>query len=89
MAVDGWNEEIWFRLNAPVCTVWAEADAVCELAIDCTEDAGFNSAPSAPTETAWPAVKVALAVESAVASFNWDRLARIPELTTLRLEAPV
>ena len=89
MAKEGWNEEIWFRLNAPACTVCADADAVCELAIDCTEDAGLNSAPSAPTETVWAALKAALAVESAVAPFNWDSPLSRPELTTLRLEAPV
>jgi hypothetical protein len=87
--MDGSNDEIWFRLNTAACTVCAEAVAVCELAIDCTEDAGFNSAPSAPTDTVWEALKAALAVESAVAPFNWDRPPRIPELTTLRLEASV
>jgi hypothetical protein len=84
MAKEGWNEEIWFRLNAPVCTVCADADAVSELPIDCTELTGFKSAPSAPTETVWPALKAALADESALAPFSWDRPPRIPELTTLR-----
>ena len=89
MAVDGSNDEIWFRLNAPACTVCADADAVCELAIDCTELAGFNRAASAPTETIWEALNAALAVESAFAPFNWDSPLSRPELTTLRLEAPV
>ena len=84
VADDGSNEEIWFALNAPVCAVWAEAVADCELATDCVEAAGFESGPSEPTDTAWEAVRSAFAEAAAVALFDWERPARTPELTTLR-----
>ena len=84
VAADGWNDEIWFALNAPVCAVWAEAVAVCELATDCTELAGLESGPSAPTDTVCETLRSAFAEAAAVALFDWERPVRTPELTTLR-----
>ena len=84
VAGDGSSEEIWFALNALVCTVCADAVAVCELATDCNEAAGFESGPSEPTDTAWEALRSALAEAAAVALFDWERPVRTPELTMLR-----